>query len=347
MQTRNLITILTLILYATISFAANLDPTHQTQINEIDPLFEENIKDYKGLESAVDEQVTKSVQGIEKQQGFNDLPNSEQAQDEASRLSAIGANELDSEGRAAQNKEAWIDDVFIDYTKPGAKKTKEDMKEIASSTDKLMLNLLGKLKELGIVDCETVKGDIEVEPQYYIDLETKPVQDRIYDQFFCEELRNRYSCADTMTLTCKTQGMQYGEWQNKEIHVAGGELINAGKDVFYVDHVAKNCFEFKLFLQGKTWWCCDPYYPPAHAIQGMREFLATKHENATIDNIGMEMSSDFNGGISSIDGWTHCGRRLGSKDYMWNNYIIRYKYREGKLACFEWSEEWNEACHLQ
>ncbi len=149
-------------------------------------------------------------------------------------------------------------------------------------------------------------------------------------------------------MTCKTQGMQYGEWQNKEIHVAGGELINAGKDVFYVDHVAKNCFEFKLILQGRPkWWFVPAYYPPAHAIHGMREFLATKHENATIDNIGMEMSSDFNGGISSIDGWTHCGRRLGSKDYMWNNYIIRYKYREGKLACFEWSEDWNEACNLQ
>ena len=144
--------------------------------------------------------------------------------------------------------------------------------------------------------------------------------------------------------------MKWGEWQSKQLDVDGGELIkfSAQRHMFNIDHVASKCFEYKLFstdskpmeLFKKQ---CDPN---PSTIPHMREFLAARHK-ATIDNIGMEMSFSWYGGIFSIDGWTYAGRVLGSKDYAWAHYIINYKYRDGNPACFEWHEDWNESCGLK
>ena len=72
-------------------------------------------------------------------------------------------------------------------------------------------------------------------------------------------------------------------------------------------------------------------------------------KNATIDNISDQMSSYWygDGDLRSIDGWSYGGRVLGSKDYAWLIYVVKYKYREGSPICLEWSEDWDERCMLK
>ena len=65
----------------------------------------------------------------------------------------------------------------------------KDAKKIAKGQDELMRNLLEKLADVG-VDCKTVKGPLEQEPTYYLQVEKEVQKDTVYNQTFCEELRN-------------------------------------------------------------------------------------------------------------------------------------------------------------
>jgi len=348
------ITIITLRLMLTLisfwqlnAYGEYRDPITRTNVNEVDPLFNEKIDNYRGFEQMLEGQKATAVRGSEAATGSDDLACSNEVPAKASKLGAIRAGDLDDMGRNESLKENWLSDYLIDYSKPGMMQHKEDAERITAATGEMMKGLLGLLKKLDI-DCSQVKGPREIEPQYHIQLERRLDRnkgDTVYEQVFCERLRNRYNCNDSLAMRCKRSGIAYGPWQDKQIRVPGGELVNFGKAVFWVDHVARRCFEYKLTV-GKRRYFFGEIPPDPYVVQSIREFLATKHANATIDNISPEMSSYWEGGIFSIDGWTYLGRVLGSKDYAWNSYIINYKYREGKPACFEWSKTWTERCTL-
>jgi len=339
--------IIALTMVSVSSQAEYRDPTAKTNVNKVEPLFEENIGNYKGFEQMLESQKAASVKGAETEAGYNDLVGSKEARAKGEELSRIKPEELEGAGINESIKESWVNDYLVDYSKPGMMQHKKDAEVITLSTGAMMDGLLGLLKKLDI-DCKQAKGDKQIEPQYYIQV-TKELDrnkgDTVYDQFFCERLRNNYNCGDSLTLRCKTRGIAWGPWQDKQIRIPGGELVNFGRTVFWVEKTAKRCFEYKLSVQGRRKFF--GHMPPdPYVVGSMREFLATKHHGATIDNISTEMSSWWEGGLFSIDGWTYGGRVLGSKDYAWSTYVVNYKYRDGKPACFEWSEEWREQCRL-
>jgi len=323
------------------------DPTVKTNVNKVDLLFEENVSNYKGLEQMLIEQKAASIKGTESEAGFNDLTGSKEARVKGEDLSRIKAEELEGAGINESIKESWVNDYLVDYSKPGMMQHKKDAETITLGTQVMMEGLLGFLKKLD-VDCKQVKGNKEVEPQYFIQLEKKLDRDKgdtVYDQFFCERLRNTYNCGDSLTMRCKAPGIAWGSWQDKQIRIPGGELVNFGRTIFLVEKTGKRCFEYKLTVGKRKGWFGD-FDPDPYVVGSMREFLATKHPGSTIDNISTEMGSWWEGGIFSINGWSYGGRTLGSKDYAWNTYVVNYKYRDGKPACFEWSEEWREQCRL-
>ena len=323
----------------------------QTNKNKITDLFNQEIDDRQGLEQFLENSRKESEQNIAGKKGLQALGVSEnELEGKTSELNSINADSLESRGQEERAKEEnnYYDTLEVDYSDPKIINHKKDVDLIADANERLMSRLIEGLRELDI-DCKQTKGNVEVEPEYYLDIKKEHLKDTIYNQHICEELRNRYNCNDTLTLNCKAQGIKWGEWQSKQLDVDGGELIkfSAQRHMFDIHHVVAKCFEYKLFSPDskklKGFIGCD--YNP-NTIPSMREFLAAKHK-ATIDNIGTEMSFSWYGGIFSIDGWMYDGRALGSKDYAWAHYIINYKYREGNPACFEWHEDWNEACKLQ
>ena len=331
------------------AYATAENTSIRTNINPVNDFLDKEIIDRKVFENMVENSKQQGQQGIENKQLIGELLVQEsELEGKVSQLNTINANDLESQGFNERNKEEnkYYNDFKLDYSSTGIAEHKKDVDLIADASSNLLAKFTDGLKELGI-DCRTVKGDKEYEPEYAIEIKKEHYKDTIYNKHICEELRNQYSCNDTLTMACKNKGTEWGEWQDKEIHVPGKELFDFGKPVFWIDHTGKRCFEYKLVV-GKRQIKFGILLPPDPVVvQGVREFLATKHPGSTIENISDEMSSSWHGWIFSINGWNYCGRTLGYKDHLWSTYVIKYKYRDGKPVCLEWSEDWSEACKLQ
>lgn len=198
------IVLIILMVTITCAEAQYLDPINKTNINEVDPLFEKNIDNYQSCSRQIEDSKAGFARGVENSQGLGDLVGHDKAESEADRLSSIEAGDLSNKGRREAAKDPFYNEIFVDYSRPGMMAHKQDAEMIANASGKMMDNLLGKLKDIG-VDCKTVKGNKEIEPQYFMELSRRDERakgDTIYDQYFCERLRNRYSCVDGLTLQC-------------------------------------------------------------------------------------------------------------------------------------------------
>jgi hypothetical protein len=343
-----------LILLSTqIANADHVAPEVQTQVNKQTDLFQKSVSNLPDFTNRLEEGKQAGIDsmgdgGGAAPSGLSSLTKKSKSEleSESGELSAINEHELDSRGREEMIRKNAINELYMDYSRPLNVQHMKDAKTMAEAQNRLLDNLFAILKEKAGIDCKTIKGDKKIEPEYFLQIKTTTHKDTVYNQTFCEELRNSYSCNDMLTLRCKVRGIQWGPWQDKQISIPGGELVNFGRAVFWVDHVASKCFEYKLTV-GKRRFFKHEIEPDHYIVNSMREFLATKHPGSTIDNISTEMSSSWEGGIFSIDGWSYGGRVLGSKDYAWNTYVVNYKYRDGNPACFEWSEDWSEGCRLQ
>jgi len=345
---RNIITLVFILLYCVLQTFAE-----KTNINQVTDLFDRHIENKDGLLQDMKQQNDNAAEQIRSRTHHDAIEGIDGAEGKAAELNSIKETDLDTAGRAKRSSAEYQfydeNELEPDYTKAGNRMHKQDSDDIVAGTEATMRDLgsdlMKKLSTLGF-NCKTVKGPVQKEPVYYIDIKREDKKNTEYNQFFCEEPRNQYNCNDGLTLTCKSQGIQWGPWQDKQIRIPGQELVGFGRTVFWVEKTAKRCFEYKLTVQSTSGWF-GTVAPDPQVIQGMREFLTTKHPGSTIDNISTEMSSWWEGGIFSIDGWTYGGRTLGSKDYAWNTYIVNYKYRDGSPACFEWTEDWTERCVLK
>ncbi|MCC8483859.1 MAG: hypothetical protein LN561_04875 [Rickettsia endosymbiont of Labidopullus appendiculatus] len=203
------------------SLAVYTEPTAKTNVNKVDPLFNEKIENYKGFEQVLEKQKTSAVKGAESETGFNDLVGSKQARTKGAELSNIRAEELEGSGIRESFKEAWVNEYLVDYSRPGMVRHKDDANRITEGTGQMMSSLLGFLKKLDI-DCKQVKGNKEIEPQYYIQLITELDRnkgDTVYDKTICEELRNKYRCIDELVLQC----LQFAE-KTAELTINGSNI---------------------------------------------------------------------------------------------------------------------------
>ncbi len=209
---------------------------YKTNANGESGLFEKEVEGRSGLEEFLKnstEEARSEAAGKKAEEALG--VSGASLSEKSAELGSIKANDLESAGRAERFKEenSFLDSTEIDYSDPKILNHKKDVDSIAGATEKLLARLEAGLKEIGI-DCKQAAGNKEIEPEFYIEVQKKAWKDTVYNKKICEERRNVYNCRDSLNLYCKRKGIKWGEWQNKEIHVPGGELVNSGKSVFWI-----------------------------------------------------------------------------------------------------------------
>ena len=310
----------------------------RTNTNEVTDLFDKNLSNKQELFEDLKKQTDSSAGEIISIKSFEYIPEIKGAENNANKLKQIKASELDNEGRKARVGEEYSfydeNQYEPDYEKSGNKLHQEDAEEIAQLTNNMLKDLLGKLKELDI-DCKTVKGPIEKEPVYYIDIRREEQKNTEYDQFFCEEPKNTYSCRDELTLKCTRRGMKWDAWQWQTIEISGSELVNGYKGIFYSEKLKKEHFRLLVSINDNT-------RNIMKALIAMKR--GVKSEQISTDPLGVENLDYYVNPYIWAWGGVPTGRE---KEYMFPTYRFGYRYRSGHEICEEWSETWNERCNLQ
>lgn len=324
---------------------------HQTNRNDISNLFNQEIEDRQGLDQFLENSKKQAESGVGSKAGLRELGANESAlENKTSELNSINANSLESRGQIERAKEenSYYDSLEIDYTDPKILNHKRDIDKIADANKRLMSRLIEGLRDLDI-DCKTVKGDKELEPQYVIEIEKEHFKDVTYNQHICEELRNRYNCNDTVTLKCAKTGLRYGEWQHKTIKLPGHAL-----------HNEKMHWGYAVKWKYKRWgWHITPYHPkgkgeyqidspwknnPELIIADARLYLANKL-GVQLEQIREDVGFPPGGrGVEDGSSINPVGCRWR---VAWNEYEFTYYYRDTYPVCEVWSEDWNEVCRLQ
>ena len=213
----------------------------------------------------------------------------------------------------------------IDYTDPKILNHKKDIDKIADANEKLTSRLIEGLRDLDI-DCKTVKGDKELEPEYTIEIEKEHFKDVTYNQHICEELRNRYNCTDTATLKCAKTGVRYNNWQDRTIEFSGHEVY--WQHNWWMVGIKWKAKRFGIHMKVGN----------SNVNNDVRGYIAKKL-GVNIDQINEHVGIDARGvgNIFHVEG----------KSYRWEKFIFKYKYRDSYLVCEVWNEDWNEVCRLQ
>lgn len=303
-----------------------LDEQLETNINKVDPLFEQNVPKLKEFKTGIEQD--KKV--LAEQIGQNMMPpiaDSGKIANERARLESLDALELDSIARREIAKDPFHNEMFVDLSRPGMQAHLEDAKKIARGSSKMIEGIIANLKDLG-VDCKTVKGNIEKDPEYFMEFKKEvdnDSKDTIYDQFFCERLRNHYSCSSSLSMKCVLEGKQWGQWQDRDIDISGEEI----------------CRQHYTWLRA-VFWKKKRYgmhmREDAATQQDVRRVIAEKL-SVELDQIGEAVGISARG----EGALTECRRH----EVKWDSYHFKYRYRNWHRICVQWQERWDEICKLR
>lgn len=315
-------------LFTSTSKADHLAQELPTQKNKQTDLFNESIDDLSNFTNKLEAGKQNGINSMGGEhgspQGLQYITQKSKAElsGESAKLESIHENDLAGKGREEMIKSNSLNELYTDYSRPLNKQHLKDAKTIAAAQDELLQNLLGELKNLG-VDCKTVKGDKKVEPEYFLQTKNTNHKDTIYNQTFCEELRNKYNCRDTVTLKCVKKGIKYEAWQNRTIVFSGAEINHSWKWMWYSVKLSK-----KMFI-------C--YFRPDLDVTNSLKGIIAQRLVVAVEQIGT-LSYGY-------QGWrTGTGR---GKEYMFPEYIVNYQYRDVTPICEQWAEDWTERCTIK
>jgi len=312
----------------------------RTNQNEVTDFFDKNISNKEDVYQITRDLRQMGLEGIKTRSSEREVEGHQQSDAKAKELGQIRAIDLDNAGRDKRRKDfQYYDDsgFEVDFEKPSNKHLMDYAETLSDKSGELIKELIAAFKELDI-DCKTVKGPVEKEPVYVIEMEREEERPNThYDQHFCENLRNTYSCVDSASIRCKKRGMLWKDWQKPvTIKISGPELVGKGYHFFYSAHVARNVFELKLFGPNSLCNTRRRGRIGFNSVPEMRRYLADRH-GLTIDHISDDMSFGWEGGVYG----------LGGKGYAWHTYIITYRIRDGEEICKKWSDpDWTERCRL-
>lgn len=306
------------------------EPTAKTQINEKTDLFDKSVDNWSGFQAELEVGRFKPEKGSEAHLDFMDDGGMGAARSQGDSLSSIKASELDDKGRRelAEFRSSFGDegDIYVDYSRALNKQLYEDAESIADGQDELLGALIGELKKVG-VDCKTIKGPKVVEPEYYLQIKKEQYKDAVYNQTMCEELRGRYNCTDSMSITCLQRGWSH-PWDpdTKEIKFTYGEIRARG------------------WLGDEYWYSEEEWF--GKKLNFYKQKFFGSHESVKKEIVTRLGVKDGNVEMVRINrdgnGWLN---DLGSRHYSWNDFSAFYRYRPGEVVCDKWSEErWDESC---
>nr|WP_172686798.1 hypothetical protein [Rickettsia endosymbiont of Ixodes pacificus]AKS10405.1 hypothetical protein REIP_p535 [Rickettsia endosymbiont of Ixodes pacificus] len=334
------ITVLTLLLVViqiitNVAMGQYLDEQFETNINKVDPLFERSVPNLEEFKNELEQ----DKQGVVAKIGDNMMPpiaDSGKIANERTRLESLEPLELDSIARAEFARDPFHNEMFVDLNRPGMQAHLEDAKKIARGSSKMIESIIANLKDIG-VDCKTVKGNIERDPEYFMELKKEvdnESKDTIYDQHFCERLRNVYSCSDALDLKCLSEGREWLQWQDRTIDIAGEEICRQHH------HWLSQGSLYKKDKRGRK---TKKYF-----YMNMRGDSSVQYQLRAViaDKIGAELEQiNENIGINPIGsgGVSECRRY----EVKWDVYHFKYQYRDWKKICTSWSEVWHEHCRLK
>jgi hypothetical protein len=326
-----------------------------TNINEVTDLFDRHIENKDQLLHELKTQNDSAIDNIKSGAGANAIEGINESKSKASELKNIEETDLENRGREkrASKEYQFYDENELEpnYNKSGNKLHKLDAEDIVNATEesmrKLGKNFLDKLKAVG-VDCHTVKGPVHKEPTYYIQIKRENQNNTDYDQFFCEELRNKYDCRDQLDLTCKRFGKGYTDWEARTIRFNG-----------HVLHNQKENWGWAVHWKTKRWgWYIHSHHPkksglggspsespwrnnPAAIIADARAYIASQL-GVSLEQIGEDITFPPSGrGVGSINSVGHRWR------VVWDEYEFGYMYRDVFDTCEEWQEDWTERCTIK
>lgn len=336
-------------LFTSIAKADHLEVEIPTQKNKQTDLFDSSIDNFAdftnklehGKQGGIDSMGGEggSPQGLK----YITKKSKSELEGESIKLESINENDLASKGREEMIKSDNLNKLYRNYTRDGEKPHLSDAKTIAKAQEELLKKLMKDVEKLG-VDCKTVKGDKKVEPEYFLQTRTSNHKDTIYNQTFCEELRNSYNCRDTLTAKCMRTGTRYKDPVPRTIRFNGHWL-----------HHNKMNWGWAVKWKKKRWgWHITSHHPqgwgeyqidspwrhnPAAIIADARAHIAA-HLGLPLEQIGEHV--DFPGrGIGNINS-VGCRWRVA-----WDEYEFGYTYREPYQVCEQWNEDWTERCGIK
>ena len=322
-----IVAVLSLLIFSPLAVSAI-----QTQINKVTDLFDKHIENKDTLLQSMKEQNENASERIKSGSGHEYIEGMGEAEGKARELNSIKESDLDNAGRQKRLSKEYRfydeNELEPDYTKPGNRMHKLDVGEIVEATERTMnrlgADLIDKLLSIGF-DCKTVKGAIHKEPTYYIEIQREERRNTEYDQFFCEEPRNQYSCIDSVSLKCVKRGMKWNPWQYREVQISGDTVYHGAK---HLGHA--------IFWKKKRWgWHLN------FDSAGWRVFLSN-HLGIPLERIHPQIH--FPAGSRGIGG-THPVYEQWR--IVFDAYVFGYNYRDGHEICEQWSEDWTERCGLK
>lgn len=324
----NIVPIILCALIAKTVFADYVDPTEKTNVNTQTDLFEKSVDDAKGMEIELEAGKSKTLRGFDNPKTIEDVTgyNGSKLEAETTGLKGIKASDLNDKGKEAMNQNHGVQDMFVDEDRPLFAAYARDAKNIAEASGRLLGRLHDVLKEIG-VNCQTVKGNREVEPDYRIETVQEKTKDTVYSMSTCEELRNKYSCTDKLKLSCSRKGMEWESWQHGRSMTFDGPEAYSSYPWFYTRKVERE--HFQHYINDIPW-----------VRNEISKTIAAKLGVAPeqVEYIGEGRERGLRG-LMVV--------QLGKKSYVQRYFKLLYKYREGHETCAEWNEEWRETCVLR
>lgn len=376
-----------LILLAALTAKADYEGvTAKTNVNQQTDLFEKSIDDHKSLEQQIEQDKQSAVSGLKKNpQGLEYIStkSASEISAEVAQLEAIKPNDLNGRGREEiikRQDDIDLEDLYPDFNKPLNIQHQEDAEKIAAASDDLLVDLLKKLKDLGM-DCKTIAGNKIMEPEYTIKIEqelTRKKGETLYDQAICEEPRKEYNCTDSVKLTCKKQvSLSMGDSKFTSnlpvvtqtstgyLQLGFGSTMKGGKGTEFNYEI---CFEID-------------------ELKGVQEFILKDvfwddHIHITLNDqrifagpVGGEklelLNHDFKGIVIVDSSGQAYSAEYNTWHQTWPNIDLQPYLKEGKNVikirlivaghggiligfqtviqggCAEWSEDWTERCKIR
>jgi hypothetical protein len=312
------------------------DPVAKTNINPKTDFFEKEIEDYGAFESRMGSLKAQAVEGINIPGNLELI--TDKTDDEikaaASDLSTIRATDLEARGREEVLR-TGMTELHVDYTNPLNTEHQKDAVSIAEASGVLLGKLTELFKEFGI-DCQTVKGNTVIEPEYHIEIKKEQVKDTVYTKTMCEEPRNKYNCHDSLTLRCARRGIASGAWQNRTMIMT---FVTIPERWWTVGR-----YENSICACGR--WSINPAYNQEIAIH-IAGTIGAKLDQVYVGHQNIVVIPRPN--LSTNVDWSDCGERWGEfySDQRWAKITFHYQYKPNYEVCEQWTEDWREVCILQ